>query len=89
MGTFGGALEARKINASEGRLTADVRGEVETTEDNVMVVRRVHVLLKLRAPESARETAERVHGFYAEKCPLYRTLKGSIQTTTSLELLPE
>ena len=88
MGTFGGALEARKIDASEGRLVAEVRGEVET-EDNVMVIRRVHVSLKLRAPESARETAERVHGFYADKCPLYRTLKGSIQTTTSLELLLE
>jgi len=88
MGTFGGALEARKIDASEGRLVAEVRGEVET-EDNVMVIRRVHVTLKLRAPESARETVERVHGFFADKCPLYRTLKGSIQTTTSLELLLE
>ena len=34
MGTFGGALEARKIDASNGKLTAEVTGEVET-EDNV------------------------------------------------------
>jgi len=28
MGTFGGALEARHIDASDGKLTADVTGEV-------------------------------------------------------------
>ena len=32
MGTFGGALEARQIDASNGKLTADVTGEVETDE---------------------------------------------------------
>src|SRR5258705_9204731 len=37
VGTFGGALEVRKINASDGNLTADVRGEVET-EDGVLVI---------------------------------------------------
>ncbi len=42
MGTFGGALEARKIDASEGRLTADVVGEVEK-EEGVLVIRRIHV----------------------------------------------
>jgi hypothetical protein len=34
MGTFGGALEARQIDASDGKLTADVTGEVEG-EDRV------------------------------------------------------
>jgi hypothetical protein len=29
MGTFGGALEARHIDASNGKLTADVTGEVD------------------------------------------------------------
>ena len=29
MGTFGGALEARQIDASNGKLTAEVTGEVE------------------------------------------------------------
>jgi hypothetical protein len=32
MGTFGGALEARHIDASSGKLTAEVTGEVETEE---------------------------------------------------------
>jgi len=29
IGTFGGALEARQIDASHGKLTAEVTGEVE------------------------------------------------------------
>jgi uncharacterized OsmC-like protein len=87
LGTFGGALEARQIDASGGRLTGEVTGEVET-EENVLVIRRIHVLLRLAAPESARETVERVHGIYAMKCPLYRTLRGAIQLSSSFELVP-
>ena len=87
MGTFGGALEARQIDASKGKLTAEVTGEVET-EEGVLVIRRIHVAMKLAAPESARATVERVHGMYAMNCPLYRTLHNAIQLTSSFELLP-
>jgi uncharacterized OsmC-like protein len=87
MGTFGGALEARKIDASEGRLTADVIGEVEEDE-GVLVIRRIHVALRLTAPEQARETVERVHGLYAMHCPLYRTLHKAIELTSSYTLMP-
>jgi uncharacterized OsmC-like protein len=58
-------------------------GEVEL-EENVLVIRRIHVVLKLKAEESQRETAIRVHGFYADKCPVYRTLKPAIAITTEL-----
>jgi hypothetical protein len=37
VGTFGGALEARQIDASNGKLTSDVTGEVET-EEGVLVI---------------------------------------------------
>ena len=86
LGTFGGALEARKIDASDGRLTAEVRGEIET-EEGVLVIRRIHVAMKLRAQEEARETVERVHGFFAPKCPVYRSLTPAIQITSSCELV--
>lgn len=86
VGTFGGALEARHIDASNGKLTADVTGEVET-EDGVLVIRRINVAMRLVAPEDSRETAERVHGVYAMHCPLYRTLHSAIQLTSSLELV--
>lgn len=58
-------------------------GEVEL-EDNVLVIRRIHVILKLKAEESHRETASRVHGFFADRCPVYRTLKTAIAMTTEL-----
>jgi len=86
LGTFGGALEARKIDASGGKLSADVIGEVET-EEGVLVIRRIHVTLKLAAPEEARETVERVHGMYAMRCPLYRTLHTAIALSSSYELV--
>jgi len=85
LGTFGGALEARQIDASGGKLVGDITGEVET-EDNVLVIRRIHVAMRLIAPESAREAVERVHGFYAMRCPLYRTLHNAIQLTSSYTL---
>ena len=88
MGTFGGALEACKIDAGNGRLTADVVGEVEKDE-GVLVIRRIHVALRLVAPEEVRDTVERVHGMYAMRCPLYRTLHDAIQLTSSYTLMPE
>ena len=50
----------------------------------MLVIRRIHVVLKLKAQEAQRETAIRVHGFYADKCPIYRTLKPAIAITTEL-----
>jgi hypothetical protein len=52
LGTFGSALESRQIDASDGKLTADVTGEVEQ-EDGVLVIRRIHVS---HAPGCARRS---------------------------------
>ena len=60
-------------------------GEVEL-EGKVLVLRRIHVRLELRAAAVHREAAERVHGFFAESCPLYRSLKQAIAITTELVL---
>lgn len=86
VGTFGGALEARQIDASNGKLTAEISGEVEE-EEGVLVIRRVHVAMRLAAPQEAREKVERVHSIYAMRCPLYRTLHNAIQLTSSFELM--
>ncbi len=88
LGTFGGALEARQIDASNGKLTAEVTGEVET-EDNVLVIRRIHVAMRLVASAELKDKIERVHGMYAMNCPLYRTLHNAIQLRSSFELVPE
>jgi uncharacterized OsmC-like protein len=86
-GTFGGALEARKIDASNERLISEAVGEVEL-EDNVLVIKRIHVLLRLKSEESNRETALRVHGFFADRCPIYRSLIAAIQISTELIFEP-
>lgn len=88
MGTFGGALEARQIPASQGRLEGEGTGEVES-EDRILILRRIHVRLKLKAKAADRETAERVHSFFAAMCPVYRSLKEAIQITTELAIEPE
>jgi uncharacterized OsmC-like protein len=85
LGTFGGALEARHIDASNGKLVAEVTGEVES-EEGVLVIRRIHVDMQLDAPEQSRDVVERVHGIYAMRCPLYRTLHKAIQLTSSYTL---
>ena len=81
-----GLLEARRIDASDGKLIADVTGEVETDE-GVLVIRRIHVAMRLAAPEDTRPTVDRVHGVYAMRCPLYRTLHDAIALSSSVELI--
>ena len=88
MGTFGGALEARDIRADGDRLTGEAVGEIETTDDNVLVIRRIHVRLHLRAPAEQRPTAERVHGTFAKFCPVYRSLHPGTAITTELVFCP-
>ncbi len=58
-------------------------GEVEA-EGGVLIIRRIHVKFTLKAAEEQRETANRVHGFFRDKCPVYRTLKPAIDMTTEL-----
>jgi uncharacterized OsmC-like protein len=48
------------------------------------VIRRIHVRLRLKADDAHRETATRVHGIFADKCPVYRSLKAAIAMTTEL-----
>ena len=90
LGTFAGALDARKINAKDGRLSCDVRGEVED-DGGVLVIRRVHVIHHLQAedPDAVRDTVERVHGVYAQRCPVYRSLSPAFQITSSVEIVSD
>lgn len=90
LGTFAGALDARKVNAKDGRLSCEVRGEAED-ESGVLVIKRVHVIHKLRAEDAdaVRETVERVHGVYAQGCPVYRSLSPAFAITSAVEILPE
>jgi organic hydroperoxide reductase OsmC/OhrA len=53
------------------------------------MIRRMHVVYKLRAPESARETIQRVHDMHADFCPVARSLRPAIEISTALEIIPE
>ncbi len=59
-------------------------GEIEETEDHVLVIRRIHLRLLLKAPAEQRATAERVHGIFANHCPVYRSLHTAVPMTTEL-----
>lgn len=76
------------MDASNGKLVGEARGEVEV-DDKVLILRRIHVTYKLRAPAAQREVVERVHGMHARYCPVYRSLEGAIDITTGLELEEE
>ena len=63
-----------------------VSGEIEK-DDGVLVLKRIHVRYRLEASEADRETIERVHGFHAKFCPVYRSIEAAIDITTSLDLI--
>jgi uncharacterized OsmC-like protein len=85
LGTFRGALAARQV-AFEG-LYADTVGEVET-EGKVLVVKRIRQLFHLTAKGEDRAKIERVLGFYADSCPVARSIKNSIEISSELEFTP-
>lgn len=60
-------------------------GEVET-EGKVLVVKRIRQTFHLTADEADREKVERVLGFYADSCPVARSIKGSIEISSELDL---
>jgi len=81
---LGGALEARGIDAAEGKLTAEAEGEV-VVDDKVLVIKRIRVRYRLSGcPDDKREAAERAHGLHAARCPVARSIGGSIEITTEL-----
>lgn len=83
-GTFGGALEARGVRADEERLIGETTGEIETTEDGVLVIRRIHIHYKLKADEANRAAINRAFETHPPKCPVYRSISNTIDITTEL-----
>jgi uncharacterized OsmC-like protein len=64
----------------------EARGEIEN-EDGVLVIKRIHVTYKLRLEADAdRDTVERAFRHHMPKCPVYRSIGGCIDVTTSLEV---
>ena len=62
-------------------------GEVET-EGKVLVVKRIKQTFHLVANENDTEKIERTIKVYADGCPVARSVKGSIEITSELDLSP-
>jgi len=62
-----------------------VEGEIET-ENKVLVIRRIRVTYHLKAPETARETVERVYRVHHQHCPVYMSLHKAIDIRTELRM---
>ena len=58
-------------------------------DSNVLVVKRIHVTYHLKLVPDQRATAQRVLEFHADFCPVARTLRGSVEITTSVEMEDE
>jgi organic hydroperoxide reductase OsmC/OhrA len=51
-----------------------------------MVIKRIHVTYHLKIQPEQRETAEKIHGFHADYCPVARTMKGCVDISTELKM---
>ncbi len=69
-------------------LVSDARGEVEL-QDDVLTIRRIHVVYRLATPREDKEKVDRAYGLHAEHCPVYRSLRAAIAITTELDWIDE
>lgn len=57
-------------------------------EDGVLVLKRIHVRYRLRVdPGADRGRIQRAFEHHLPRCPVYRSIGGSVQMTTDLELI--
>ena len=76
------------MKASGGALVAEATGEVAKSQDGVLLVRRIHVHYRLKAPPDQTDVIDRVHSFHAQRCPVARTLADCVEISTSYDLVP-
>ncbi len=65
-------------------LETKVEGEVEK-EDGVLVLKRVRATFRVTVPDHKHETVERVAQLAISKCPVARSVGGSIAVSTAVE----
>jgi uncharacterized OsmC-like protein len=50
----------------------------------VLVIKRIHVIYNLSAPDAAADVLERVHSVHKDGCPVYQSIHRAIEITTEL-----
>jgi len=53
----------------------------------VLVIKRIRVHYRVQVPEDKRPEAERAHAVHHRACPVARSIGGSIDIQTELELV--
>ena len=65
-------------------MSSEAEGDVHIV-DKVLVIKRIRVRYTLTGcPDDKREAAERSHAFHAGRCPVAKSIGGSIEITTEL-----
>ncbi|WP_420826243.1 OsmC family protein [Egibacter rhizosphaerae] len=73
--------------ADDGRLVGLAEGEVGL-DGKTLVLQRIHVRFELQVdPDADRATIDRVHGFFADRCPVYRSIHPQIHCSTEVTLV--
>ena len=73
--------------ASEGTLIGHVTGEIEAEDDGVIVIKRIHAKYHLQVDADVdRSKIQRAFDNHMPKCPVYRSISGSIDITSELVL---
>ncbi len=87
LGTFRRALIARGVAITGDDLTAAAHGDV-VVDGDVPVLKKIVVSYRLKAPEAADpEVIQRAHAVHHRACAVSRSLEGSIEIRTELELV--
>ena len=65
-------------------MSSEAEGDIHLI-DKVLVIKRIRVRYTLTGcPDDKREAAERSHAFHAGRCPVAKSIGGSIEITTEL-----
>ena len=86
MGTFGRALQARGVDLASAGLELDATGHV-VEDGGVLVLKRIEVRYRLDAPADQRDAIERAHAVHHRACPVSRSLEGSIEIETEVDIV--
>lgn len=55
----------------------------------MLVIKRIHVAYTLAVNDDVdRAKIDRVMGFYADRCPVHRSISGSIAFSDEMQLVP-
>ena len=73
---------------SANNLMAQVEGDIEDV-DGVLRITKICLRYRFKVPPETREKVDRVLASYAEKCPAYQSVKGSIDCSWQAEIEEE